>query len=99
MAPGVTLEDVRSRFGAERTATMIAACEERLRLHPEDVRTSVEIGRALCDMGLPAKALHYWKLSLDRHPGHPQLRELIQRYSLRTGSGRRLGTSGVPGRT
>lgn len=70
----------------ERIQRLLTWCEERLRAYPDDVRSLMDISRALWDMGQKARALEYLQKILARHPGHPEVRETIQRYSAEVGA-------------
>lgn len=64
----------------ERLMRLLSLCEERLGTHPADLDGLLEISAALWDMGCRPEALEYSRKILTRHPGHPKVREVIQRY-------------------
>jgi hypothetical protein len=73
----------------ERVARLLAWCEERLRTHPEDVESLLKISEALWDMGQRPQALDFSREILALHPGHAEVREVIQRYTAELGGAAR----------
>lgn len=76
----------RAESRRERVHQLMGWCEERLSTHPDDIRSLMDIAQALWDMGQRKGAVEYLKKVLTHHPGHPQVREAIQRYSAEIGA-------------
>lgn len=82
--------EVQRETRREHIAKLLAWCDERLRTHPADVASLLEISAAMWDMGQRVEALEFSRKILTHHPGHPGVREVIQRYTSELGGASRV---------